>query len=443
MVREPAVLSVPHTDRCKVYPYYVCTVAPQVFRDLYHLGYQGRLGANVRLSATAYLKARHQTEELTRDDLFLRRLDTLDVLAPGARIALHATPLRGLHLTAGLDAETDRIDDATTLEKAGIAGLPPQRPRLPPGSHQERAAVYALGRYQVGAVSLFAGGRLLSVSDSAPALGGFQAVSRTDTGAVGTAGVRAKVGGVLQLVADVGQGLRTPNLDDLAGFGSQTAGFHVPAPGLKPERSTTVEAGVKLFGRRVQVQIFGYQTELHDAIVTVPATFGGDATLEGLPVLTLANTPHARLYGAELDAALVLVDGLSVGLGGAFTVGDDLSRGVPFPRMPPASGRLRVRYSDRDHVFYSELALVAAEAQTRLAPEDRLDPRICDPRALGPCTGTPGYLTVGIRAGVRLSRAATLSIHLENLVNAHYRVHGSGLDAPAMGAGVRVTVTSF
>ena len=132
-----------------------------------------------------------------------------------------------------------------------------------------------------------------------------------------------------------------------------------------------------------------------------------------------------------------------MGLGGALTVGDDLSRGVPFPRVPPAFGRLRVRYTDRDRVFYSELTLVAAEAQNRLAPEDRLDPRIRDPQATVPCTGTPGYVTLGIRAGVKLSRAATLSVHLENLVNAHYRVHGSGLDAPAMGAGVRVTVTSF
>ena len=56
----------------------------------------------------------------------------------------------------------------------------------------------------------------------------------------------------------------------------------------------------------------------------------------------------------------------------------------------------------------------------------RTDPRI-DP------LGTAGWVDVGIRAGWLLREGISLTISLENLADASYRVHGSGIQAPGRG----------
>jgi hypothetical protein len=81
------------------------------------------------------------------------------------------------------------------------------------------------------------------------------------------------------------------------------------------------------------------------------------------------------------------------------------------------------------------VALRWAAPQTRLSSQDLYDSTICLPTQLS-CTRTPGYLIVSARASLRLSRRMYMTAALENVSNAAYRLHGSRIVGPGLGANV-------
>jgi len=88
-----------------------------------------------------------------------------------------------------------------------------------------------------------------------------------------------------------------------------------------------------------------------------------------------------------------------------------------------------------------------ASAQSRLAPGDTQDLRICEVDRgltyanLGQrCPGTPEWATLNLRGGYRLSDSGRLDLGLSNLGDARYRHHGSGVLAPGFGAMITLVV---
>jgi len=57
-------------------------------------------------------------------------------------------------------------------------------------------------------------------------------------------------------------------------------------------------------------------------------------------------------------------------------------------------------------------------------------------------TYNPAFATLNVRAGWKLRGATSLTVILENLLDANYRVMGSGVDGPGFNLVVRVS-TSF
>ncbi|MBM4373205.1 MAG: TonB-dependent receptor, partial [Deltaproteobacteria bacterium] len=89
-----------------------------------------------------------------------------------------------------------------------------------------------------------------------------------------------------------------------------------------------------------------------------------------------------------------------------------------------------------------------AARQDRLAPEDYKDLRICEdpdhPGVLlpeGECRGTPGWVTVNARAGYAPWDFLRFQLNLENLADARYKTHGSGILSPGVQATLSVTGT--
>lgn len=72
-------------------------------------------------------------------------------------------------------------------------------------------------------------------------------------------------------------------------------------------------------------------------------------------------------------------------------------------------------------------------SQRRLASQDRLDPTIC-PTGPTLCDGSPWFVMTYLRGSLRLSRQIYLSGVLENLSNDTYRIYGSGVPGPGLGA---------
>jgi outer membrane receptor protein involved in Fe transport len=100
---------------------------------------------------------------------------------------------------------------------------------------------------------------------------------------------------------------------------------------------------------------------------------------------------------------------------------------VPLTRIPPVNGSFEARLSLPREV-YAGLGLRWALPQTRLSVNDLTDYRI-------PTGGTPGFITVDLRAGVRFKRSFVFTAQIENLLNAAYRTHGSAVNGAGVGFG--------
>jgi hemoglobin/transferrin/lactoferrin receptor protein len=83
-----------------------------------------------------------------------------------------------------------------------------------------------------------------------------------------------------------------------------------------------------------------------------------------------------------------------------------------------------VRWDDFRRGFFAEIFGQAAAKQDRLSPDDRRDTQRIPPG------GTPGWMTLNLRAGYDWKGKLFLTAALENALNEDYRIHGSGYNQP-------------
>lgn len=106
-------------------------------------------------------------------------------------------------------------------------------------------------------------------------------------------------------------------------------------------------------------------------------------------------------------------------------------------RLPPLQGRVAVRWQGDWKRLRVEGGVRFSAAQRRLAAEDERDLRICgnaDGTALlDDCDGTDGWTSVYLGAAMAPTEQMELRLRAENLLDARYRVHGSGFEAPGLG----------
>jgi hemoglobin/transferrin/lactoferrin receptor protein len=252
-----------------------------------------------------------------------------------------------------------------------------------------------------------------------------------------TSSVRAllRVTSALDIVSGVGQGFRAPNIDDLTILGRTGSRFEVPNPELKPENSLNLEAGVR--GRSVVATGSGtyFLTDIDGLIQRASSTFDGrnftDLDGDGVRdaseplVFQRQNAGRARIHGVELEARLRPAAHWTVSGMVVRTVGTEQITGDPLRRIPPTHGRAVLGWSSGS--LWADGYTVFASRQTRLAPGDLTDIRI-------PAGGTPGFLTLNARGGLKVNQALEMTLGLENITNRTYRTHGSGVDAAGTNA---------
>ncbi len=96
----------------------------------------------------------------------------------------------------------------------------------------------------------------------------------------------------------------------------------------------------------------------------------------------------------------------------------------PLDRLMPATMYLGSRWQPTHSDFWVEALVSVADQQSNLSTRDRADTdRI-------PVGGTPGYATLTLRGGWKVSERLRFSLSLENAFNKDYRIHGSGLNEP-------------
>jgi len=243
------------------------------------------------------------------------------------------------------------------------------------------------------------------------------------------------------------QGFRAPNLQETTVLGNTGDRFEVPNPDLGPVRSNTFEVGTRLDLGPLRLDVAGFFSMLDNFINTVPTTYQGKETFNGVPVTTQVNSASARIFGVEAGARVGIrhftLRGDVTWTRG--TVENDDGAETPVRRIPPVFGSLGIRYDHHDDAFWVEIFMDGASRQERLHPSDRGDLRICGDRSrpgvlVENCHGTPGWITVNLRGGWRFGDGWSLQAAVMNLTDENYRVHASGLDAPGFNARVTLQV---
>ena len=231
------------------------------------------------------------------------------------------------------------------------------------------------------------------------------------------------------LFGGASQGFRAPNLSDLTRFDIARSGEQeVPAYNLHPEEFVSLEGGVKTKHGRFSTEAAYFHTFISDMVVGVRT----GQTLNGLAVVNKANSGEGNIHGVEVTEQIALWEGFSVW--GNFTwqegsVETPVAIGGPYVTEPlsrtmPMTVNYGLRWEHESHKYWAEFGGTVAATQDRLSTGDKNDTQRIPPG------GTPGYEVYNLRAGWRPCPKFTLTAALENISDADYRIHGSGVNEP-------------
>jgi len=319
---------------------------------------------------------------------------------------------------AGLDLYYDEVSSSRYAEDITTGASMPLAARFPDGSTIAQSGVFTRAEWHAGERHRFnAGIRYTNVDIELP-----DGASITPARLSGDLGWIYDIDDIWQVVANIGNGFRAPNIADIGTLGNRPGNrFNVPNADLEAETVTHLDVGVRHHGADWHAELVFYGLRYEDRIVSVDT---GDVTPGGRDVVQSVNAAAATLYGVEAGIDANVTERLRLRANLQYTRGTQRIDGVeePADRVPPLSARVVLIFTQSDTFAY-EGWLAAAARQDRLSDRDLRDVRI-DP------AGTAGWATVGLSA--RYSGPGGWQVHagLDNLFDARYRTHGSGLDAP-------------
>jgi hemoglobin/transferrin/lactoferrin receptor protein len=238
-------------------------------------------------------------------------------------------------------------------------------------------------------------------------------------------GINYRLAGKWYVYANLSEGFRAPNIDDLGTLGIVDFRYEIPAYGLKPERSLNMESGLKYAAKQASFSASVFRTNLSGLISRIKTP----AVVAGYDVYTKVNVDKAFIKGWEAQAAVEPMKGLLLSGSATSLFGESITKAQPLRRIPPFNSRLSAEY--RQAAFRAGLLYDHAAPQRRLEAGDKADNRI-------PVGGTPGFNILHAFAGFEKGFIAT-RLYLNNIFNADYRTHGSGING--MGRSVSLTTT--
>jgi len=452
---------VPRTDKCPppTAPEDECLRYLQQFRTLGYGAFEGFAlhPAAEQLRVTLSYQNQHERRELQRGSPSPTEVhgeDDVHTVGTALQVATRdfaLAPWVSLQTRYGTDAYLDLIDSEGWLyfEDVGI------RSDLSRGQYLDGGRYLTSGLWGETAATFFdvlrvrGGGRGALVharADGDPETASAP-IDRTWGTAVGNAGLSVQAVPWLSFHANLDQGFRAPNMDDLTSRQQTGPGFQFENPDLDPERSLSTESGFSIDHPWVELQGWVYQTRIRGLIARAPRTaeqcpegeMGCGASQTRFQLVNLDGFAFVR--GAEADLRLYLPWDLRLRGTVSYAWGEGPNpvaaespgepRRLPLSRVPPLNGLAEAGWRGGSTGLYAFAALRWARAQTRLALADQADVRI-------PIGGTPGYVVVDLRAGYRLDPYLLLAVVFENVGDAAYRNHGSSVNGPGRGVSMQL-----
>lgn len=227
-------------------------------------------------------------------------------------------------------------------------------------------------------------------------------------------GISWRVRDDVALFLQYAHGFRSPPFDDV-NIGLDLPQFNVraiPNPDLEPERSDSLEAGLRLSGAAASGTLSVYGSRYRDFIES-RVNIGVDADT-GTTLFQSRNVARAEIWGAEttLDfffgAWNAALDGWTGRIAFAWTEGEDTVRDVPLNSIDPPHGLLGLRYETPSGRLGIGLDL------TLVAAKHDVD------ETAAPLFQPDGYAVADLRLQWRWSERVTLDLGLFNLADRSY-----------------------
>ena len=255
-----------------------------------------------------------------------------EILRPGSR--LNTVDNQGLDLGANVQREWS-LGHGTALtgfDYFGRRGVSADERELRFGSgettslltlddaSQDEVSAYGSISWSMGPTSIQGGARLTRQEQQNGAL-----PARSDSAWSGFLGLTRPLGHGLEAAANIGTGLRFPNLSERFFTGTTGRGGTVGNPDLEPERSLSFEIGLRWFGDRTFVSAQVFRLDIDDYIERVEIA-------EDL--LTFRNLTSGTLEGFEVEGFHALDDTWTVELSGHVLTGES-DAGEPLADVSP------------------------------------------------------------------------------------------------------------
>ena len=358
------------------------------------------------------------------DDRTTRNLD-----APARRYEENRSDLFGVTINAsgrhaaldwiaGLDLYHDEVRSARLEEDISTGTTTRIASRFPDGSTIGQAGLFVKVDWRAGDRHRWSAGlRYTDVQIELPDR------TRIEPGSLsGDLGWIFDINEQWQLVANVGNGFRAPNIADVGTLGNRPGNrFNVPNTDLDAETVVHMDMGVRYHASLWHAELVAYRLDYDDRIVSVGT---GSTTPEGRDIVRSVNAATSTLHGIEAGLYASLTERLDVTAALNYTRGDQRvgQTEEPADRVPPLQVRLALEF-EQSATWTFNTWLIAADRQDRLSARDIRDVRI-NP------AGTAGWLVVGASATRTSADGWQLVAGIDNILDTNYRVHGSGLDAP-------------
>ncbi len=316
-------------------------------------------------------------------------------------------------VNSGLEYYRDKVNSIrnTTNTQSGIVTT--QRGLYPNNSFYSNTSVYSLHHFALGNFNLEGGLRYnwLQARIADKDLGQMKIMP---SAFVWNSGVNYSIG-EHHFYSSFNTGYRAPNIDDMGTLGIVDFRYELPSYTLKPEKSYNSEIGYKYFSEHLSFGTALYRNKLNDLINRVQTS----QVIDGYKVYIKENTEEAVINGVEGFAEFQVSQNLFFDLFASLNHGRNISKGEPLRRVPPFNGNISMKY--KINKFYMKGEMAWADKQDRLAQGDKDDNRI-------PGGGTPGWKVLNIYSGYSLKNMQ-LRLSAQNLFNADYRTHGSGINS--------------
>jgi hemoglobin/transferrin/lactoferrin receptor protein len=283
----------------------------------------------------------------------------------------------------------------------------------PDGARYANIAAYTLHHFQLNKLQLEAGmryNRYIATINEAT-LG--KVILKPDA-LVFQGGANYQLFKAIYLYANISDGFRAPNIDDLGTLGIVDFRYEVPAYSLKPERSVNNELGVKYLSSNLSGSLSVFRTTLYNLISRVKTT----ERINGYDVYIKENVDKGFIRGWEAQLVYKPAKFFRTQFSATNLYGQSLTKNQPLRRIPPFNARISAEYLISHLV--AGISFDHASTQRRLEAGDKSDNRI-------PAGGTPGFNLLNMHFAYQANNLS-FRVYLNNIFNVDYRTHGSGIN---------------